>query len=103
MKLALTFTLVTLILTATALPSHFKVRDCTPSDGVALEGNQFWADNCDLGAGEGGLGQKVKRSLEDLLGKRAGAPPRPPGHAASPDDEEETHEEHHDHDDNWGP
>lgn len=25
---------------------------CTPSaDGVALDGSQFWADNCDLGAG----------------------------------------------------
>ncbi len=28
-----------------------KKRDCTPADGVATDGNMFWADNCDLGAG----------------------------------------------------
>lgn len=64
LTLTLTLTLTTLLLTTTttfALPSHFNVRDCTPADGVATDGNMFWADNCDLGAGEDGWGQKNKR------------------------------------------
>lgn len=34
-----------------------QTPNCTPADGVATDGNQFWADNCDLGAGEDGFGQ----------------------------------------------
>lgn len=34
-----------------------QTPNCTPADGVATDGNSFWADNCDLGAGEDGFGQ----------------------------------------------
>ena len=75
MKLTFTLaTLATLFLTATALPSptivnglgerdssgnvpYDQTPNCTPAAGVATDGNQYWADNCDDGAGEDGFGQ----------------------------------------------
>ena len=34
-----------------------QTPNCTPAAGVATDGNSYWADNCDDGAGEDGFGQ----------------------------------------------
>ena len=60
--------LLTLGITARPTPETYAAlaKRCDPGDGVATDGNQFWADNCDLVDG----GTIVSRSSDD--GKDAG-------------------------------